>query len=137
MYLLDTNVISELRKKKPHGAVAAWLENTPAQDIYIPAVAIGELQHGVELTRQQDSQKASEIEQWIDRTVLSYSVISMEGADFREWASLDAPHTRRFERGRHDRRHGPRSRNGRRHPKRERLRKFPRSGLQSVFRKIS
>ena len=88
MYLLDTNVISELRKKKPHGAVAAWLENTPAQDIYIPAVAIGELQHGVELTRQQDSQKASEIEQWIDRTVLSYSVISMDGADFREWARL-------------------------------------------------
>ena len=43
-YLLDTNVISELRKRKPHGAVLAWLESLRDQDIQIPAVAIAELQ---------------------------------------------------------------------------------------------
>jgi hypothetical protein len=88
MYLLDTNIISELRKQKPHGAVTAWFDKALAEDIRIPAVALGELQNGVELTRRQDPQKASEIEQWIDRIVLSFAVIPMDGADFREWARL-------------------------------------------------
>jgi predicted nucleic acid-binding protein len=90
MYLIDTNVLSELRKKKPHGAVAAWIEKARAEDLHIPAVALGELQDGVELTRQQDPQKAGEIERWIDRIMLTFAVIPMDGAAFREWARLMA-----------------------------------------------
>jgi len=89
-FLLDTNVISELRKRKPHGAVSQWFDATRAEDIKIPAVALGELQNGMELTRLQDPEKASEIEQWIDRIMLTFSVISMNGATFREWARLMA-----------------------------------------------
>jgi len=66
MYLLDTNVISELRKRKPHGAVSAWIQSLRDQDIQVPAVAIAELQNGAEITRRQDREKADEIEQWID-----------------------------------------------------------------------
>jgi predicted nucleic acid-binding protein len=88
MYLLDTNVISELRKKKPHGAVSSWFEAAPAAEIHLPAVVIGELQAGVEKTRRQDALKAAEIERWIDRIVRTLGVLSMDGTIFREWARM-------------------------------------------------
>jgi predicted nucleic acid-binding protein len=90
MYLLDTNVISELRKNKPHGAVQSWFASVAARDIQISAVAVGELQDGVELTRLQDPLKAAEIERWIDRIVRTFVVIPMDGNSFRETARLMA-----------------------------------------------
>jgi predicted nucleic acid-binding protein len=87
-YLLDTNVISELRKKKPHGAVSAWLESLRDQDIQVPAVAIAELQDGAELTRRQDPAKARELEQWIDRIMATFVVLPMDGSMFRDWTRL-------------------------------------------------
>ncbi|MFO1415717.1 MAG: hypothetical protein U1F28_00105 [Acinetobacter sp.] len=55
MYLLDTNVISELRKPKPHGAVVAWAQSIEDKDLFLSAVTIGEIQAGIEITREQDS----------------------------------------------------------------------------------
>lgn len=66
MYLLDTNVVSELRKPRPHGAVVAWLQSTAETDLYLSAVTLGEIQAGIELTREQDKTKAAEIEAWAD-----------------------------------------------------------------------
>ena len=88
MYLLDTNVISELRKRKPHGAVSAWIESLRDQDIQVPAVAIAELQNGAEITRRQDPEKADELEQWIDRIMATFVVLPMDGSMFRDWARL-------------------------------------------------
>jgi toxin FitB len=88
MYLLDTNVISELRKRKPHGAVLAWLNSVPSAQIQIPAVVVGELQNGVELTRLQDPAKATEIEHWVNRIVRAFIVLPMDGNGFREVARL-------------------------------------------------
>jgi toxin FitB len=88
MYLLDTNVISELRKRKPHGAVLAWFNSVPSAQIQIPAVVVGELQNGVELTRLQDSAKAAKIEHWINRIVRAIIVLPMDGNGFREVARL-------------------------------------------------
>lgn len=62
MYLLDTNVVSELRKRRPNPAVIAWLEPISDNDLHLSAVTIGELQAGVEITRMQDPAKAAEIE---------------------------------------------------------------------------
>ena len=87
-YLLDTNVISELRKRKPHGAVSAWIESLRDQDIKIPAVAIAELQDGAEITRRQDRAKAIELELWIDRVMATFVVLPMDGSMFRDWARL-------------------------------------------------
>jgi len=87
-FLLDTNVISELRKTKPHGAVLAWVRSLRDEDIKIPAVAIGELQDGAELARCQDPAKALELEQWIDRIMATYVVLPMDGQMFRDWARL-------------------------------------------------
>ena len=88
MYLLDTNVISELRKPKPHGAVVAWLKQTADEDLHLSAVTLGELQAGVELTREQDSDKAAEIEAWIDRVAQTWNVLPVDGRTFRTWAKL-------------------------------------------------
>lgn len=88
MYLLDTNVISELRKSKPHGAVLAWFTSIPADEIAIPAVVIGEIQDGAEITRRQDQTKAAEIEAWLDYIMANFTVLPMDGPMFREWARL-------------------------------------------------
>jgi toxin FitB len=90
MYLLDTNVVSELRKPRPHGGVIAWIQSVPDNELFISALTLGELQAGVERTRQQDREKAASIEAWIEQLSESYEVISMDGSMFREWARLMA-----------------------------------------------
>ncbi len=88
MYLLDTHIVSELRKPRPHGAVLAWLQSMPEVDLHLSAVTLGEIQAGIELTRDQDASKAAEIEAWIDLVASSYNVLPMDGATFRVWARL-------------------------------------------------
>ena len=88
MYLLDTNVVSELRKARPHGAVVAWLQTAADADLHLSAVTLGEIQAGIELTREQDAAKASEIETWADLVADSYNVLPMDGETFRTWARL-------------------------------------------------
>jgi toxin FitB len=87
-YLLDTNVVSEVRKPRPHGAVLAWLELQHEQQLFVSAVTLGELQSGIELVRRQDSDKTKEIESWLDRLAESYQVLPIDGKCFREWARL-------------------------------------------------
>ncbi|HEV8239710.1 MAG TPA: type II toxin-antitoxin system VapC family toxin [Thermoanaerobaculia bacterium] len=88
MYLLDTNVVSELRKPRPHGSVVAWLEATDNADLHLAAVTLGELQAGVEVTRRQDAAKATEIEAWIDQVAQTWNVLPLDGPTFRTWARL-------------------------------------------------
>jgi predicted nucleic acid-binding protein len=87
-YLLDTNVVSETRKPKPHGAVVAWLTGLRDDQVFLSAVTMGELQAGIELTRRQDPAKASEIERWVDELEASYQILPMDTASFREWGRL-------------------------------------------------
>jgi predicted nucleic acid-binding protein len=87
-YLLDTNVVSELRKPKPHGAVLSWISELQVEQIYLSAATIGELQTGVELTRRQNPEKADEIELWVDQLAESSQVLPMDAPCFREWARL-------------------------------------------------
>jgi predicted nucleic acid-binding protein len=87
-YLLDTNVVSELRKRKPHGAVVSWLRSLQEDQLFLSAVTMGELQSGVELTRQQDPDRAAEIELWVDQLSDSYQVLPMDTRCFRDWARL-------------------------------------------------
>ncbi|MES2935213.1 MAG: type II toxin-antitoxin system VapC family toxin [Pseudomonadota bacterium] len=88
MFLLDTNVVSELRKPRPHGAVLAWLQSVDEAQLHLSAVTLGEIQAGIELTREQDSIKAAEIEAWLELVASAYNVLPMDAAAFRNWASL-------------------------------------------------
>jgi len=89
-YLLDTNVVSELRKAKPHRAVVAWMKTLRPEQIFLSAVTVGELQAGVELTRKNDEAKAREIETWLGEVEASFATLPMDSACFREWARLMA-----------------------------------------------
>ena len=87
-YLLDTNVISELRKPRPHGAVVAWLRDQEEEQLFLSAVTMGELQAGIERTRRQDPSRASEIELWVDQLAASYQILPMDAPCFREWGRI-------------------------------------------------
>lgn len=87
-YLLDTNVVSELRRQRPHAAVLAWLESVDDTQLYLSAVTLGEIQAGIELTREQDAEKTNEIEAWLELVAGAYNVLPMDAATFRAWARL-------------------------------------------------
>lgn len=88
MFLLDTNVISELRKQRPHGAVLSWLQGVDAADLRLSAMTVAEIQAGLEVTRDQDPEKAGEIEAWLDQVMSAYEVLPLNGAVMRVWARL-------------------------------------------------
>ena len=87
-YLLDTNVVSELRRQRPHSAVVAWLQSLDDAQLFLSAVTLGEIQAGIELTREQDPQKAAEIEAWLELVADTYNVLPMDAAAFRTWARM-------------------------------------------------
>ena len=88
MYLLDTNVVSELRRVRPHGGVLAWLQNVEDRDLHLSAVTFGEIQAGIEITREQDTAKAAEIEAWADELASVWNILPMDAAAFRVWGKL-------------------------------------------------
>jgi predicted nucleic acid-binding protein len=87
-YLLDTNVVSELRKHEPHGAVLAWIEKIPDDSLHVSAVTLGEIQSGIEMTREQNAGKAREMELWLDEVAQSYNVLAVDASIFRRWGQL-------------------------------------------------
>ena len=88
MYLLDTNIVSELRKPRPHGGVLAWISAVEDAQLHLSVVTLGEIQAGIEITRGQDPAKAAEIEAWLEQVAASYAVLPMDAAAFRVWARL-------------------------------------------------
>ena len=88
MYLLDTNVVSELRRQGPHPAVEEWIRPIPAEKLLLSAVTVGEIQAGIEITREQDRSKAKELEVWLDQVIASYQILVLETQVMREWARL-------------------------------------------------
>lgn len=88
MYLLDTNVVSELRRLRPHGAVVDWMRKTDDAHIHLSAVTLGEIQAGIEITREQDPGRATVIEAWADQVADSFDILPMDARIFRIWARL-------------------------------------------------
>lgn len=88
MYLLDTNVISELRKKKPHLGVLSWIRDIPEGSLFLSAMSVGAIQAGIEITRGEDELKAAELEGWLEDVASTYNVLPADAAVFRQWAKL-------------------------------------------------
>ena len=87
-YLLDTNIISEIHKPKPHGAVVAWFDGLRDEQVLLSAVTLLELQEGIERTRRQDAAKAGAIEAWVEELENSSTILPMDGRCFRETARM-------------------------------------------------
>jgi len=89
VYLLDTNVVSELRRTRPHPSVVEWVQRVRSEELFLSAVTIGEIQAGIEITREQDPAKADELEAWLEQRVLGgFDILSMDASAWREWARL-------------------------------------------------
>ena len=81
-------MMSELRRRRPDPAVVKWVEDTPAEQIFLSAVTVGEIQAGIEITREQDPAKAEELETWLLRIISSHEVLPMDAHVFREWGRI-------------------------------------------------
>jgi predicted nucleic acid-binding protein len=93
-YLIDTNVISELRKgRRCNRHVADWFAAVPADDIFLSVLTIGELRKGVEVIRRQDEKSASTLEHWVRATVRNYRerILAVDQAVAEEWGLMNVP----------------------------------------------
>ena len=88
MFLLDTNVVSEMRRLRPHGAVIEWLSDIPVEQLFVSAVTAGEIQTGIVRTRPRDAVKATELMSWLDEVVETYAVVPIDARTFRVWAEI-------------------------------------------------
>ena len=86
MYLLDASVVSELRRHHPHPTVVRWVRQVDAEELVLCAVTVGRIEAGIEFTREQDVAKAEEPEARLGPALVSYNILAMNAAVFREWA---------------------------------------------------
>jgi len=98
VYLVDTDVISELRKKdKANPRVTAFFKDAAARDLplYLAAVTIGELRRGAELIRYRgDTRQANVLGRWLDALLVEYgeNVLSFDADAAQLWGRLRVPH---------------------------------------------
>jgi len=96
MYLLDTNVISELRKGgRANLGVTAFFATLAAEDIYLSVVTIGEIRRGLENVRARgDREQAGRLEAWLDKVVTDFSdrILEFDLDCAQVWGKLMSPH---------------------------------------------
>lgn len=98
IYALDTIVVSELRRKRPHGGVLAWYLAQKPENVVVPAVVAGEIQQGVERSRLTDPSKAMEIEAWLNTILKQFIFVSADESIFRMQVMLkEARRTLQYE----------------------------------------
>jgi toxin FitB len=92
MYILDTNVISAVRRPDRAPQVAAWLRGKAEQDLYLSVITLGEIERGIRQQEGRDPAFASDLRMWLDRTVLLFSdrLLAFEAEDARIWGRLSA-----------------------------------------------
>jgi predicted nucleic acid-binding protein len=92
MYILDTNVISAVRRPDRAPQVAAWLRGKAEQDLFLSVITLGEIERGIRQQEVRDPAFASDLRIWLDRTVLLFSdrLLAFEAEDARIWGRLSA-----------------------------------------------
>ena len=100
MFLLDTNVISELRKVgsgRANASVALWADSVDAADLYISVITVQELEIGVALALRRDAQQGAVLRNWVDRHVLpafENRILPVDLAVAQRSAQLNVPDPR-------------------------------------------
>ncbi len=98
MYILDTNVISELRKaRKTHPNVKKWAEPLPSASLYISVISVLELEIGILLVNRRDKQQGAILRAWMDGHVLptfSSRILAIDTAVAQRCATLHVPNPR-------------------------------------------
>ncbi len=91
--LLDTNVLSELRKgERANARVRAWFESVVTGDVHLSVLALGELRRGVEQVRKRDEKQAAALERWLSRVASEHAdrILPIDGRVAEQWGRLTA-----------------------------------------------
>lgn len=92
-FLIDTNIISEVRKgRRCNPRVAAWWGDVAEDDLWLSALVVGEIRKGVELARRRDPQKAAALEAWLGEVTSGFAdrVLPIDAAVAEEWGRMSA-----------------------------------------------
>ena len=95
-YLLDTNIISEIRKgPRCHPNVAAWYSNLEEESLYLSVLVLGEVRKGIEGLRGRDAWKANELDLWLEQLQTSFQsqILPVDIAISQEWGRFSSLHT--------------------------------------------
>lgn len=93
-YLLDTNVISELRKRdRIHPSVALWIASVVPDELHTSVLVIGEIRHGITLKRRSDPAQAASLAAWLERirAGLAGRILPVDERVAETWGGLGAP----------------------------------------------
>ena len=92
MFLLDTNVVSELRKRKCDPAVAKWFDKVPDSELYLSVITVTEIEKGIERQRTLDPVFAGQLIDWLDRILRTFGdrILPMTINVARRWGKLSA-----------------------------------------------
>jgi len=92
-YLLDTNVVSELRKRAPDQGVVTWYDSVPSAELFLSVLTIGEIQLGIERLRRKDGAQADLLDRWLHGLRSGYldRIVGVDVSVAEEWARLSVP----------------------------------------------
>lgn len=91
-FILDTNVISAVRRSERAPRVAAWLARQRETDLFISVITLGEIERGIRLQEPRDERFARDLRRWLDRTVMLFQdrLLEFTAADALAWGTLSA-----------------------------------------------
>ncbi len=93
-YLVDTNVLSELRKgRRCDPRVSRWFADVPDDEVFLSVLVVGEIRRGIEQIRRRDTRAARALDAWLRRLLAGHRdrILSVDGAVAQEWGRLNVP----------------------------------------------
>lgn len=92
-FLLDTNVVSEIRKKTPDKGVVTWFASVPADRLFLSVLVVGEIRQGIARLARQDPAQAENLEHWLGQLVDGYGdrVVPITAQIAEAWGRLNVP----------------------------------------------
>ncbi len=95
-YLLDTNILSETRKKQANERVISFLSAAEPSALFISVLSLGELRKGVALKARSDADAAKRLGTWVDGLEFSFGdrILAVDAAIARQWGELSAQRSR-------------------------------------------
>ncbi len=90
MYLLDTNVLSALRRRQRHAQVMRWVSTQRSSDLHVSVISLGEIERGIARARRHDARFAALLAQWLDDTINLYAgrILPIDLGAARRWGLL-------------------------------------------------
>ena len=90
MFMIDTDVLSALRKRKRHPEIAQWVEKQRSADLYLSVVSVGEIERGIERQQRRDPVHAHTLAAWLDSLLALYGerVLAVDLPAARRWGRL-------------------------------------------------